>query len=223
MILNRLIGPNGFRRNLYDADLIWVVRMLDGEASTDPAKAVEWKAILWTMANRWAGCRYGCDDTYTEFIRRFSRAINPHWWPEEGMNPRLNHPLAWYEARFPWVVDVARRFLAGKIPNNYVGWTNYGAPTDPGVTQGSMRVVAPGLPAENVSWFYVEPYAAGWGSGTVRMELEPHGLRSAALGAGLAVLAVGAFVGVRKWAADRGKTHTASHRGRRGGMWLFGR
>ena len=218
MILNRLIGPGGFLRVLSDDDLLWAVRMLDGEAGTDPIKVVEWKAILWTMANRWAGCRYRCPETYTDFIRTFSKAINPYWWPEQGMNPRLNHPLSWYEARFPEAVDVARRFLAGKIPNGYVGWTNYGAPTDPGVADGSVRVVAPGLPAENVSWFYVEPYARGWTSGTVRMEIAPHGLRQAALGLGLAVLLAGAFVGVRRW--RQGETHSAPHRGRRGGVWL---
>lgn len=192
-----IVGPGGFQRYLTDADVIWTVRMLDGEASTDPSKIVEWEATLWTMANRWASCRYLCPagETYTGFIRRFSKAINPRWWPEQGMNPRLNHPLSWYESRFPEVVIVAQRFLTGKIPNRFVGWTNYGAPTDPGVVSGSVRVVAPGMPSEHVNWFYIEPWAKNWTGDTVKI-VAPDSPRKAGFGLLAALLVVGTAVGM---------------------------
>jgi len=212
--MSTLYGPNGFVRDLTGDDLLWAVRMLVGEAGSDPARATEWAAILWTMANRWASCRFRCPKTYTEFIRTFSRPINPKWWPDQptGMNPAIDHPLDWFVSRAPAAVATAYQFLSGKLPNGFPGWTDFAAP---GVgSAGHARVTTSGLGSDS-NWFYVEPFATNWTTRTVYFGGTSWGVSPRTAGLSLAAGIVIAVVGIGWWMRRR--------RARSGRAWRAGR
>lgn len=233
LIWNRVIGPNGFRRSLDDADLAWVVKATHHEASRNP---VEWGAVIWTMLNRWASGRYNPGRLkFGDWIREFSSTVNPEWTVncrsdetaercverQAWVAANIARPYSWYVEHDPQLVAYVQRLFAGRVSGApYAGLVDFAAPwAGRGAEDVRQRVA--GLRDSDVgNYFYREPFSMGWGSGTVRMELVPHGLRQAALGAGLAVLAVGAFLGVRKMAADRGWAHIGPQRSRRKAVWL---
>lgn len=233
MIWNWVIGPNGFRRTLDDDDLAWAVKATHHEASRNP---VEWGAVVWTMINRWASGRYNPSGLpFGRWITEFSSTVNPEWTVkcrsdetaercverQAWVAANIQRPYIWYVEHDPRLVSYVQRLFAGRVSGApYTGLVDFAAPWA-GRGSSDVRQLVAGLPeGEAGNYFYREPFSMGWTSGTVHMEIVPHGLRQAALGAGLAALAIGAFLGVRKLAADRGRTHTASHRVRRGAMWL---
>jgi hypothetical protein len=75
-----VIGPGrsggGFSRALVDSDFEWLVKACYHEAGSDPSNAFEWGAVLWTLANRWAG-KYGhAGETLGHYAQRFCQPIN---------------------------------------------------------------------------------------------------------------------------------------------------
>jgi len=233
MIWNRVIGPNGFRRALDDDDLAWTVKATHHEASRNP---VEWGAVVWTMINRWASGRYNPERLkFSDWVREFSSTVNSDWTVrcrsdetaercverQAWVAANIARPYSWYERNDPQLVAYVQRLFAGRVPPvPYTGLVDFAAPWA-GRGAEDVRQLVAGLRDDDVgNYFYREPFSMSWTSGTVRMELVPHGLRQAALGAGLAVLAVGAFLGVRKMASDRGWTYIGPQRYRRKAVWL---
>jgi len=65
-----IVGKNGFRYRLTDADVLWAGRMADGEGDDDAAK------VLWSMTQRLVLVR---GSSFTRLIQAYSQPINPIW------------------------------------------------------------------------------------------------------------------------------------------------
>ncbi len=231
MIWNYVLGPNGFRRPIDDADLAWAVKATHHEASRNP---VEWGAVVWTMINRWASGRYNPGGLkFGSWITTFSSTVKPMWvvecrsdetperCPERQawVAANIARPYFWYIEHDPELVAYVQRLFSGRVSSApYAGLVDFLMKGKPHSAQ-DVRQAVPGLP-DSVSGnsFFREPFSMGWTSRTVRMEMVPHGLRSAALGIGLAVVVAGSFVGVRRW--SRARTHIGPHGAKRKAMWL---
>jgi len=181
-----VVGPDGNRRPFVDDDLEWAVKMVVHETKHTPEYAKEWAAILWTVANRWIG-RYGRpDETFGQFVRRFSSTVNPMWTercrPEEiasenwtrceqrqqWVRNNIARSFAWYEQNRPQIVDFVRRFLHGEIPNTeFPGWTDFAAEWA-GHGAEDTRVTTPGLQPDSNA-FYREDWARNWTTDSVKM------------------------------------------------------
>jgi hypothetical protein len=66
-----IVGKNGFRYRLTDADVLWAGRMVEGEGLPDAAM------VLWSMTQRFTMLKWR--SSFTRFIQAYSQPINPIW------------------------------------------------------------------------------------------------------------------------------------------------